>query len=671
MKRSHLFSVLIALSLCHTALAAVAPPTASHPDGDRIMVGTIVEGTLQVGNVYGRDEYAMSVPIANYNPAFDFTLEGGITALAELKTPNKFAIGTGDGWLHSKDAFDLNWDGGVIMITSGSGGPLHAVGTLVGRTDGHIAGGTDGFGPANVIFYRDWTNVQQDAPVGGNAWEWYNNDDFVASDVLPNGNLVFAAAGYMWIVDQDNAGNALGETGFAFGNWVQDIAVDQTTGNIVVAHTYGGLETYDSANLGAGPIDAATLLSGGGSEQFTEVEVLSDGLVVAGTSLGTVYTFADSADLFADISGAFTFSSGAITALEVTSNDNVVIAAPSVNDPNKSVTWVRQGHNIDSPPVGMEGSDGALWDNHVHAIAAVPYQVLDGDIDGDGDVDKDDLAVMGGQWLACSDPGGQNCQPVRTIEAGTATVDADLGDWTNAHWIPLNQIYFQNPAEDGVPDVSEAKFALRWDAASDKIYCAVVVEDANNIYTDGWGGNWNVSDRIEIYSQGSAAGGSLYAPEHDFAQQYVIGANDTLPGAWAVFGFNEGPVGPSNAEIAVAKSPGQVIYEVAIVQYDSYAENGGDPNTVITDLVDGSTVGFDVLVGSKFSPDSADFGLLSENLDLDKNIHASNFAQYKLVQSATQCGDWGYFSADITEDCIVNYFDFSKFGLDWMMDINP
>ena len=403
--------VLTAGFLLYTAVVAV---------GDDIVLGTgpKVEVRTEL------DLFAEPLGVG-----WDFNLdgEGDVKSLSRAGSmaEKKIAVGMGDGLLRTLDAANKTWAGATSAHLTSGAGSGKAIQTLARRQDGHIAGGTDGFGPpatANGIFYRDWTNVQQDAPVGGSAWSWYNNDDFVASDVLPNGNLVFAAAGYMWIVDQDNTGNALGETGFAWGDWVQDIAVDQTTGNIVVAHTYGGLEVYDSANLGAGPIGVATLLAGNGSQQFTEVEVLSDGLVVAGTSLGTVYTFADSADLFADISGAFTFSSGAITALEVTSNDNIIIAGDLAN--GQGQVFVRDGHNPLSTPTGYIAGDGAVFEWVVKDILAIGGAApttcsevlalgysLQRDLNDDCVVNFLDYAEFLKSWGDCINPTDGNCAP--------------------------------------------------------------------------------------------------------------------------------------------------------------------------------------------------------------------------------------------------------------------
>ena len=64
------------------------------------------------------------------------------------------------------------------------------------------------------------------------------------------------------------------------------------------------------------------------------------------------------------------------------------------------------------------------------------------------------------------------CEAVYTLHHGTVVVDGDLGEWEHATWYELDQLYYGE-----VNDVVEAKFAVQWNDATDKVYAAVMVHD--------------------------------------------------------------------------------------------------------------------------------------------------------------------------------------------------
>ncbi|MHB9071774.1 MAG: hypothetical protein ACYC54_15550, partial [Sedimentisphaerales bacterium] len=297
------------------------------------------------------------------------------------------------------------------------------------------------------------------------------------------------------------------------------------------------------------------------------------------------------------------------------------------------------------------------------------------DINGDCIVDMKDMKVLAEQWLDCTMPGSADCgitKPVHLIPQGTVTVDGSLSEWANAEWIALDKDYLVAQYPE---DISEAKFSLKWNPATAKIYSAVIVHDSSMFMADS-PGNYDDSDRIEVYSQGDNAGGTAYGAGgselFDIAQQYLIGSKNNKIDHWAVFANNDPNVGAGYAEfehaVVVDDVNHTITYEIGVKQYDNYGGISQAP-TVVMDMQAGDTVGFDIIADSRFSSDPWDFGMLAENLDTDKFYNASAFAHYTL--EGVECGYYGYKQADISgpagaPDCIVNLYDFAAMASEWM-----
>jgi hypothetical protein len=256
-------------------------------------------------------------------------------------------------------------------------------------------------------------------------------------------------------------------------------------------------------------------------------------------------------------------------------------------------------------------------------------------------VDVFDLAFFVGQWLGECDETNDFCNsadtnydrqvdfrdfailaeywPYKTIRQGRVIVDGDLSEWQGVEWIRLDNIY------DGHPDdVNSAKFALFWNEDTNKIYAAVVVNDRDHVFRDDYG-TWNASDRIEVYSQGDAEGGSGWTRVYDIAQQYMVGPR-TLGGSWAYWGVGESIGSGAGLEYAVTVNGNQIIYEVGVTQFDNYGGfSGGD--TIKTQLKVGKIVRFDMVIDTRYSEG---FGMLSENTVMGKYNNANSIALYKL-----------------------------------------
>jgi len=261
------------------------------------------------------------------------------------------------------------------------------------------------------------------------------------------------------------------------------------------------------------------------------------------------------------------------------------------------------------------------------------------DIDGDGDVDFFDYA-----WFATVWPYSTSHQ----IPRGSVVVDGDLGDWPeDVEWRRLDKVYWGNPN-----DVSKARFALQWDGVTDKVYAAVVVNDTDHVFTDEYV-SWDASDRIEVYSQGDAEGGTGWYGIYDAAQQYYV-APDTIGGSWATWALGGTPGTDVGLEYAVNVNGAQIIYEVGVRQFDNYGGlSGGE--TVLTDLYAGHVVDFDVVACTRW--DTVNFGMLSENLMTGKHKDAGKFAKYLLVDEI--------FSVDLDGNGVVNYADLEILFENW------
>ena len=304
---------------------------------------------------------------------------------------------------------------------------------------------------------------------------------------------------------------------------------------------------------------------------------------------------------------------------------------------------------------------------------------LYGDITGDCYVDMNDVEALAFDWVQNTDPYSPNhvignATPTNKIVRGTAVVDGSIAEWTNqVEWVPLDKVLYGTPT-----DVNGAKMALRWNEATNKIYAAVVVPDTTHVFRDSYlidlEGDWDSSDRIEVFSQGDAVGGEYTTGFSDAAQQYFVGHKTiTTGGSWVSwpFGFNFVGVPDPNFEYAVSIEGNNLVYEVGVQMYDNYAGRpGSEGDTIITDLSVGKFVGFDIVVDTRRGNNLDEFGVLAANSYTAKAYNASNFQTYTLIEQA-ECGALGYLDGDVNEDCYVDFEDFAELALRWLQCNNP
>lgn len=297
-----------------------------------------------------------------------------------------------------------------------------------------------------------------------------------------------------------------------------------------------------------------------------------------------------------------------------------------------------------------------------------------GDITGDCCVNTDDLTVLSGQWAQCTMPGNPECSQtpdsipsyyIAEAPAGGITVDGNLNEWpADSEWIWLDENYFGY----AYPDVTEARFALRWSETTDTIYLAVVVDDPEHSFSDIPTGQ---ADIIEIYSQGDASGGTGWGASgtgyFDVAQQYFVGPDSAGTSYWTSWADLTATNSDAEFEAAVSVDGDIITYEVGIKQFDDYGGISGG-NTVVTQLSSGMLVAFDVIVDTVFY-NTERFSMLSENLLTGKFDNAGQFQLYELTDSlpTQNCGMWGYLSPDINHDCMVDLLDFAELAASWSL----
>jgi len=238
------------------------------------------------------------------------------------------------------------------------------------------------------------------------------------------------------------------------------------------------------------------------------------------------------------------------------------------------------------------------------------------DVTGDCKVDFRDFAVMASEWLNC---GSDRPDGWGFIPQGSVTVDGDISEWTASIWWPLDIAYWRSPT-----DVPSARFALKWNDTTQKVYVAVEVTDSNHVFSDSYI-SWDASDRLEIYCQGNPVRGTGWGGIYNVAQQYYVAPN-TTGGRWATWAYGETLASDVGLEYATRVTGDKIVYEAAVPVFENYGGFNGT-QTVVKTLTAGTEIGFDVVVCTRHA---IGFGMLSGNELRGKSGDASKFARYKL-----------------------------------------
>jgi hypothetical protein len=205
------------------------------------------------------------------------------------------------------------------------------------------------------------------------------------------------------------------------------------------------------------------------------------------------------------------------------------------------------------------------------------------------------------------------------------TVNGDLSDWNGANWIALDQDYYQGANAN---DITEASYAVKWSDNGNKIYVAVKVKDASQVFTDVYD-YWNVRDAVEIYLHTTGTGDGTYSSTQAKAQQYSIGITSSDHMAiWSVVG--EDQLIPANAGFqAAGRVNGEwIYYEAALTPYEFFSLDGN--GLVVSPLHLDDIIRFDVVVAGQ-NGNTGNFGMKSANTRIDKSANYFNFQRFQLA----------------------------------------
>ena len=437
-----------------------------------------------------------------------------------------------------------------------------------------------------------------------------------------------------WVEGTIVSGGQQGSSCFEARNYRADPCDYAADPNYTWGYT-GTIEDGPVRSIDANPVDPCDYVDG--LAEIYTIEYI-DNLTLPGWLEFDVSSFVEAwQDGTINNNGIYGYSNGYWENLQYVSSED----ANTANRPELVITYepLACGHpGVPSPVGDISGPNGVA----------------------DCYVDIYDMAEMAVDWVSCTIPGQAGCdelEPTAVIPAGTATVDADLSDWSDATWISLNELYAGAPN-----DINEAKFAVRWDGATDKIYVAVVVDDRDHVLSD-FPFAWDSHDHVEIYSQGDPNSGDTYDPNYVIAQQYIVGEGTTTN--WGFWADGSDIAGDAEFEYATDVSGTELIYEVGVKQFNIYGGKSSE-TTVVRDLAAGDVVGFDIVAFSRYT---GDYEMKSENTMTGKYNDASAFRQYTLL--AGDCGRWGYHDGDTNEDCKVDFADFAEMAHNWMYCTDP
>jgi hypothetical protein len=268
------------------------------------------------------------------------------------------------------------------------------------------------------------------------------------------------------------------------------------------------------------------------------------------------------------------------------------------------------------------------------------------------------------------------------ISYGSATVDGNLSDWSNATWVTLDKInlndsYTQDDAEFE-EDVPEAYYAARW--SNGKIYIAVKVHDLSHYFVNSYS-LWNDHDGIEVFLHTDANDNTDYHSKSTSAQQYEIGiTNSNHSAVWAYVGSN-GAYNLKTSSYEIAETAGVVggtnnewlYYELALTPYTYFGllETNDLSTTKVTNLFANEVIGLDVEVIANSG--GAYMGKKSENTLQPKYNNWTNFGKHKLAaptpgdangDGKVDVGDLGILAANygLSSGATWNKGDFNNDG---------
>lgn len=239
-----------------------------------------------------------------------------------------------------------------------------------------------------------------------------------------------------------------------------------------------------------------------------------------------------------------------------------------------------------------------------------------------------DASLLFEQWLKNTTGLVELPVALPVIPQGSVTVDGNLSEWgPSIQWTSMDQVYY------GLPnDMPNARFALRWDSGTGKIYAAVEIEDTTHWFTDTYGSAWDASDRLEIHCQGDNVGGT-YGTDYDEAQQYMVGHPNVAANNWQNWADDTVIDPDAGFDAATSVSGDTITYEIQVTPFNFYGTKGALGANDPTVMAVGSIVRFDLIADTRWGATAGnpgDFGAKAANLMLGKYNNADQFQQYEL-----------------------------------------
>jgi len=302
----------------------------------------------------------------------------------------------------------------------------------------------------------------------------------------------------------------------------------------------------------------------------------------------------------------------------------------------------------------------------------------DGDFNRDCYINVEDLAALGENWLASTDPADENWQLGQSdsyvnynipFTSSAPTIDGSIaaGEWTDAKAVELvypdivtypqlGSIKYQ--AAPSSADIS-GLWLLKWD--NTYLYTAAVVTDADLVLASGYPQDL-VEFGLNLYNDTS----NTFADDAAFYNMYRGSDSSTY-----VENITSAPMTPTNAVKASSITANGYVIETALKWSDFKEPNDVSYIPILGD-VHGMTLSLGDDDGSGIGDPDGNWMRDIGKGDPDQVENLSMWHTATLVNSLA-CGDHGYLITDVAEpqDCITNMPDFGDFADTWMKCTDP
>ncbi|MCD4831422.1 MAG: hypothetical protein K8R02_06390 [Anaerohalosphaeraceae bacterium] len=299
-----------------------------------------------------------------------------------------------------------------------------------------------------------------------------------------------------------------------------------------------------------------------------------------------------------------------------------------------------------------------------------------GDLNQDCDVNIKDMAMFASEWLLCTDPADGNCipyQPQPQQKIYSETFDTDPG-WEYVGPRTPDSIYWEDSVDGGViagtyyrDDIGVSRYytsdlndvigrpldnTLDWTLSFDlyevdgyKIYPAWGLVDSSDAFLDGSMDENNPANYIKYYA----------FPRYEQSKfKYDLPIGSETDSGWSpsdTYAKSEW----YTVEMSWSAAESELICRVIVDGVDAFTWQ----STITEEFSFDSFAMWDYYNTSEFQ----DSDQLFDNLTIVADVNTT----------PSQCGDAGtiYITSDLSEDCYVDFEDYSKFAEDWLKCTDP